>query len=306
MDWLLPTAVLERLLDEFASLLVDCLDVLIGAITHTLLITPDVTALPQVRALTGRAVWVVDIVFVLFFLAVGVLTMIAGGDERSRYTVKDLLPRCVVGFVAAHFSQLISGRMIDLANGLTRALTVQDLDHGSTLRAMRNNIISARTGVGALLFVVCMVTILCLLAATACSAIVRFAVALVLTAFAPLALACHALPQTEAVARLWWRSFLAVLAVPVLQGFVLFAAQWMLLDPAHVLPLLGMPVEPGGVLNLFIVMVLLWTCVKVPSLVRRYASDGSRGGNVLGAVVRVAVVQQVSRAVPGIGRAVLR
>jgi hypothetical protein len=52
-----------------------------------------------------------------------------------------------------------------------------------------------------LLFVVCAATSVVLLAATACSVIDRFALALVLTCIASLALACHALPQTGPAAR---------------------------------------------------------------------------------------------------------
>ena len=70
------------------------------------------------------------------------------------------------------------------------------------------------------------------------------------------------------------------------------------------LPLLGLPAEPGGVLNLFVVMVLLWTTVRVPGLMRRLVTAGGRNTNVLGAVVRVVVVQQLGRAVPGLGRGV--
>ncbi|WP_430788231.1 conjugal transfer protein TrbL family protein [Actinoplanes sp. G11-F43] len=293
---------LDGILDWFAELLLDSLNTMIAVITDVLLITPNVTGLPQVQALTGRAVWIVDTVFVLVFLAAGVLTMTNQGDERSRYTVKDLIPRCVVGFITAHFSQLIAGQMIDLANALTGALTEQNWDSDGAFQAMRTHVTTAGE-TGGILFLVCVSIILFLMAATGCSAIVRFAVALVLTAGAPIALACHALPQTDPVARLWWRSFVGVLAVPILQGFVLFAAQWMLLDPQAMLPLLGLPVEPGSVFNLFVVMVLLWTCVRVPGLVRRYATEGGRGSNFLGAVVRVVVVQQISRALPGIGRA---
>jgi hypothetical protein len=301
MGWLDPMSWLDGILDWFAELLLDSLNTMIAVITDVLLITPNVTALPQVQALTGRAVLIVDTVFVLVFLAAGVLTMTNQGDERSRYTVKDLIPRCVVGFIAAHFSQLIAGQMIDLANALTGALTEQNWDQDGAFQAMRTHITTAGE-TGGILFLVCVSIILFLMAATGCSAIVRFAIALVLTAGAPIALACHALPQTDPVARLWWRSFAGVLAVPVLQGFVLFAAQWMLLDPAAMMPLLGLPVEPGSVFNLFVVMVLLWTCVRVPGLVRRYATEGGRGNNFLGAVVRVVIVQQISRALPGIGR----
>jgi hypothetical protein len=166
---------------------------------------------------------------------------------------------------------------------------------------------AARDQTAALLFIVCLAIIVVLLAATACSVIVRFAVALVLTAVAPIALACHALPQTDPVARLWWRSYLTMLAVPVAQAFVLFAGQWMMLDTRNMLPVLGLPFEPGGVINLFVVMVLLWTTVKVPGLMRKLATSGGRSGNMLGAVVRVVVVQQLTRGlrIPGV-RAVTR
>jgi hypothetical protein len=276
MTWLL-----NQILDWFADLLLDCLNAMIAAITHALLITPDVTALPQVRALTGRSIWVVDTVFVLAFVAAGALTMAAGGDERARYTAKDLLPRCIVGFVTAHFSQLVAGKLIELANASTAALTAQDLNGDGALNAVTTNIAAARDKTAALLFIVCLAIIVFLLAATACSVIVRFAVALVLTAVAPIALACHALPQTDPVARLWWRSYLTLLAVPVVQAFVLLAGQWMLLDTANMLPVLGLPIEPGGVINLFVVMVLLWTTVKVPGLMRRLATSGGGRPNFL-------------------------
>jgi hypothetical protein len=298
---------LNQILDWFAGLLLDGLTGLIAAMTHVLLLTPDVTSLPQVQALTGRSVAIVDTVFVLVFVAAGALTMIAGGDERTRYTVKDLLPRCVVGFVAAHFSQLHAGNMVELANAVTTEMTDQDFHHDSALQAIKNDLVAAKDQTGGLLFVVCLAIILVLLAATGFSVIVRFAVALVLTAAAPLALACHALPHTDSVARLWWRAYLGMLAVPLAQALVLFAGQWMLLDPHAMLPALGLPTDPGGVLNLFVVMVLLWTTVRVPGLMRRYVTSGGRNGTVVGAVVRVVVVQQLTRGlrIPGV-RAVPR
>jgi hypothetical protein len=296
---------LNQILDWFAGLLLDCLNGLISAITHALLITPDVTTLPQVQALTGRSIWVVDTVFVLAFVAAGALTMLAGGDERARYTAKDLLPRCVVGFVAAHFSHLIAGKLIELANAFTEALTAQDFNGDGALNAIKTDLAAARDQTAALLFIVCVAIIVFLLAATACSVIVRFAVALVLTAAAPIALACHALPQTDPVARMWWRSYLTMLAIPVAQAFVLFAGQWMLLDTRNMLPVLGLPMEPGGVMNLFVVMVLLWTTVKVPGLMRKFATSGGGRPNFLGMIVRVVVVQQLTRGlrIPGAGRA---
>ncbi|MBQ0905456.1 conjugal transfer protein TrbL family protein [Micromonospora sp. U21] len=299
MGWLL-----DQILDWLAAAILACLDALIGVISSALLVTPDVTALPQVQALTGRSVLVVDTVFVLAFVAAGVLTMIAGGSEGSRYTVKDLIPRLIVGFVAAHFSQLWCGMLINLANALTAALTADEGDSDGALRAIKAHIAAGQDKTAVLLFVVCVAIIAVLLASTAFSVIVRFAVVLVLTAFAPLALACHALPQTDPIARLWWKSYVGILAVPVVQGFTLYAGQWMLTDPEHLLPVLGLPVDPGGVINLFVVMVMLWTTLRVPALMRRFAftSGGGGGANMLGAAVRVIVVQQVTRSIPGLGR----
>jgi hypothetical protein len=39
--------------------------------------------------------------------------------------------------------------------------------------------------------------------------------------------------------------------------------------------------------------------IAPPGLVRRYASQGGRGQNFLGAVVRVVIVQQITRNLPG-------
>lgn len=294
---------LNGIVNWFADAILNVFNTLISAITGALLRTPDVTALPQVQALTGRSIAVVDAVFVLVFVAAGALTMTAGGNERARYGVKDLLPRCVVGFVAAHFSQLIAGKLIELANALTAALTDPTTGADGGLAGIKTQLAGARDNLGGLLFIVCAAIIVLLLASTSISVIVRFAIALVLTTIAPIALAMHALPQTDPLARMWWRAYAGVLAIPVVQGMFLAAGQWMLLDTSHMMPLLGLPVEPGGVLNLFVVMVLLWSATKVPGWMRRLVTaPGARNTNVVGAALRIVVVQQISRVIPGIGR----
>ena len=302
MDWLLNGIVKALTVGILASL-----DSVIGVITSALLITPDVTVLPQVKALSGRSVLIVDLVFVLFFLAAGVLTMLVGGDERARYTAKDLAPRCVVGFIAAHFSQVFAGLLIGAANGLTGAVTSKDLGGGelsaNPMTAIKTHLTGAQSDVAAMLFMICLAIIVVLLAMTGISLITRFAVILVLTSAAPLALACHALPQTDPIARLWWRTYLGTLAVPIVQGFFLYAGQWMLTDTATLLPVFGFPVDPGGTLNLFIIMVILITCVKVPGMMSRLVAAGGHSPNFLSTVLRVVVVQQLARAVPGLGKA---
>ncbi len=294
---------LDEINKWIAAAILNCFDALFGVITQALLVSPDVTVLPQVQALSGRSVWVVDTVFVLAFVAAGVLATTTGGDERLRYTAKDLAPRLVVGFIAAHFSQLFIGQAVGLANGLVAGLTPGDTNRPGALEAMKAHVHAASDKTVPMLFAVIAAIITVLLATTTMSMLVRFAVLLVLAAAAPLALACHALPQTDPLARLWWRAFAGCLAIPVLQAFTLQAGQWMLEDPAHLLPELGLPMDPGAIVNMFIVIVLLWTTVKIPGLVRRYVTQGGRNPNFLGMIIRVVVVQQLTR---GLGRGVGR
>jgi len=305
MDW-----VLNKIMEWLVGAVLGVFNTIISMIEHGLLISPDVTGLPQIQALTGTSTWVVDTCFVLVFLAAGALIMVTGGDERSRYTVKDLAPRMVVGFICAHFSTLLVGQAIGLANGLTAGLTSDRVDHTGAMAAIRNQVQAAGASpANALLVVILIAIIAVLLAMTTFGLMVRFGVLLVLAAIAPIALACHALPQTDPVARLWWRSFGGCLLTPALQAFTLQAGATMLLDPNAALPTLGIPNDPLAMANLFVVLVLLWTTVKIPGLVRQYVIQGGRGNNFLGMIVRVVLVQQIGRSIGlsrGAARAVTR
>jgi hypothetical protein len=274
------------------------------AIIHNLfLVSPDLTGLPQFQALTGRSVGIVDAVFVLFFLAAGIITMISGGGERARYTVKDLIPRCVVGFIAAHFSNVLVHNCTVLANGITAAIVPGNTDDGTA--ALEKNITQMQTDFPTdALMVVLLVVVCVLFVAVEFQALARIMALMVLTAIAPLALAMHALPQTDPAARMWWRSFASCLTIPMLQAVLLTAGQWVLLDPKTQFGLIGLPVEPGITLNLFIVIVLLGATVKIPKMMRKWAGQTSGGGGSLASVVRVLIVGAATKAIPGAGKLV--
>jgi len=172
MGWLI-----DQIMDWLVKTILSILDGVLSLISEALLVTPDVTGLPQVQALTGRSIWIVDTIFVLAFIAAGTLTMLAGGDERSRYTVKDLMPRLVVGFIAAHFSQLLCSTLVEAANGLTDALAV-NVNHDSALGAVKNHLHAAADKTVPLLFAILATIIIVLIMSTAFSMIVRFAVLL--------------------------------------------------------------------------------------------------------------------------------
>jgi len=305
MSW-----VLDKIMEWLLEAVLGIFNAIIGMIEHGLLISPDVTGLPQVQALTGKSTWIVDTCFVLVFVAAGALIMVTGGDERSRYTLKDLAPRMVVGFISAHFSTLLVSQAIGLANGLTAGLTADRVDHNGAMASIRSQVVAAAGNPAHAMLVVILIGIIAvLLAMTTFGLVVRFGVLLILAAIAPVALACHALPQTDPVARLWWRSLWGCLLTPVLQAFTLQAGATMLLDPNSTLPTLGLPADPLAMANLFIVLVLLWITVKIPGLVRQYVTR-SQGSRLASQIVRVVIIQQGMRALGlrggGGGRTVAR
>jgi hypothetical protein len=287
---------LNPIMKWVVGLIVDAFDGIFTTVKSLLTSTPDVTVLPQVQTLTGRSTSLVDAVFVLAFVAAGVLTMTAGSSEPARYTAKQLLPRMVVAFVAAHFSTLVASRLIDLVDAAATSLGGDRPDRLGAFTAISTELDDRGAGIAPLLFAVLAAIITFLFAAVAFSYLGRFAVLILLTAAAPLALACHALPQTDGAARMWWRALFGCLAIPLAQTVTLQAGETILLDPHTMATLFGAPAS--GVLQLLIVIALLWVTVKIPGMVRRYVlrSPGSSIGTHL---IRVLVVGTGARIVGG-------
>jgi hypothetical protein len=293
MTWLL-----NKIMSWMTGLITGSFTGVFNAVKTMLVSTPDVTTLPQVQALTGRAASILDIVFVLAFIAAGALTMAAGGSERVRYTAKDLLPRLVVAFVAAHFSSLFTSRMISVADGVATGLAAGSPGRLGAFTAIASELSDGSQGAGVppLLFAVLAGMITFLFAAVAFTFITRLGVLIVLAIAAPLALACHALPQTDPVARLWWRSVAGCLTIPLLQVLTLQAGETVLLDPRSAGSLFGRP--GGGILSLLVTIVLLWMTMKVPGLVRRYLMH-TGGSSAAAQFLRVVIIGQGSRLVTG-------
>jgi hypothetical protein len=266
-------------------------------LSATLLANPDVTTLPQVATLAGRTLVVANGCYVLVILAAGALVM-TRDTVQIRYGLGDLAPRLVIGLVAANLATPLCRGLIELANALTGALTDgpvagpgADRQMTATVAAALNDIV----GPARLLVVVIAVLVVVLTAMLVATALVRIGVLVVLAALAPLALACHGLPQLDGVARLWWRSMLATLATVTLQSFALHAGLSVFLSPGANLPSLGLPGDLVPIINLFIVTCLLWATVKIPSLLARYATH--TGGRTPGAfLVRGLVIQSLLRA----------
>jgi len=294
-DWLM-----DNVISWLAKAVLACFKAIWDLLAQTAFTTPDVTTLPQVTAFSGRSLMVVNAAFVLAIIAAGV-TVMTHETLQIRYGIGDLLPRLVVGFVAANFATPICKNLIQLANALTQALTGDGIDSKDSFAHIQRVVVSALgSDEQAFLLVIIGLIIAVLTAMLLVVFLIRVAVLVVLVGVAPAALACHALPYTDAVARLWWRAMLVCLGTVMLQALTLHTALTIFLDPNANKPLLGIPNDPNGTLNLFIVACLLWATVKIPSLLRRYASGGGGSSNMVGAFLRVVVVQQLTR---GLGTA---
>ena len=92
---------------------------------------------------------------------------------------------------------------------------------------------------------------------------------LVLAGTAPVALMCHSLPFTEAIARLCWRSLAGCLAVQVLQAVTLHLSVDTLLSSDATLSQLRLPHDPTGLFNLLIACYLLWLVIRIPTWAAR-------------------------------------
>lgn len=299
-DWLADNMI-DRVLDWFAETILAALRQLWGLLSGTIFVSPDVTQLPQVTAFADTSLNIVNASYVLAFLWVAILVL--GRDTiQSRSGPGELIPRLIIGLVAANFATPICSTLIEVANALTGALTGQDITAPESMRHLRDTTISSlgsQNGapVGFLLLLIGLL-IAILVAALVVQWIVRLGLLVVAVGIAPIALALHGTAQTEAVAKLWWRTVLGALGTVVMQATALHTTLSIFLDPDANFARLGVPGDPGVAMNLLIVMCMLWGIVKIPGLMRRWVTQSRP--SAAGMILRVVLVQQLTH---GISRA---
>jgi hypothetical protein len=183
--------------------------------------TPAVDAIPQIADTWALVRNVADGLFLVAFCAVGVMVMAAGGYD-SRYTAKVLVPRVVLAAIMANASLTICGALIQLDNALVTSLLGPA--PGPAMFAPLGALI-ARDGTATQLVGIAVAVAAAVLALLLVAVYVGRGLVLVLLAcLAPIALASYALPQTDDLARLWWRAFTALLFVQVVQAALVAVA----------------------------------------------------------------------------------
>ena len=261
--WDVPGQIEKAIDTWFGNLVKSALEPVLRLIGNTLLASPDVSDGRIAQVWTGVLI-TANSLYVLLVLAGAVIVM---GHEtvQTRYSVKDIAPRLVLGAIASNASLWAIEQSVSLGNALAAALMNGMLNAegvGSRLTSLIVGKIFLPSGITQLFLVLLggAVAVMGIVLLVTC--LIRAAILLTLTAGAPLALACHALPQTDPLARLWWRAIIGCLATQVAQALVLITCAQVFFDP-NADNLLGLP-SGGGLVDLLLALVLLFVLIKIP------------------------------------------
>jgi hypothetical protein len=276
-------------IDSWLSGLVSsALNPVLDLLGRTVLATPDITAIPRVRELWTGSVIAADTVFVLFVLAGGVLVM-TRESLQTRYSLKEVVPRIVVGFVTANLSLEVASRGIEFANAFTIAVVGPGLDPEAAGDRMAQLLVGSVQDQGSFLSLMGLVAVV-LAVVLLGTYLVRVVLVVLLVVAAPLMLVFHALPATEAVAYLWWKAMAACLGVQLAQGVGLLVALRLFFTPDGA-GVLGLPADSSGVVNLLVAVVLFYLLARIPVWAARMVFTSHRRSTLLGIAKSVVIVK---------------
>jgi hypothetical protein len=289
----------------FADLVSSAVNPMFALIGQTLLSTPQVGGIGEVRSIWGACDGIANAAYVLLVLAGGIIVM-SHQTVQTSYSFKEIAPRVVTGFIAANLSLDLAGRAISLADGLSAAIAGQGLDPaaaGQMLRSILYRVLSQ----GPVFFVLLAAFVVVLVIVLAVIFVARLMLTILLVAMAPLCLACHALPQTECIARWWWRALAALLAIQAGQAlFLILSARVFFTDGWTSLIALG---DAGTALDAIQLICVLYILIRIPFWIGRMVWPGG-GRSPLKTAARAAIGATalayggpaLSRAVPALGR----
>jgi hypothetical protein len=272
----------------------------------TLLTTPDLDSpsMTRVRSLWSASEVIADTSFVVLVVIGGMLLM-AGHAIAPGTASKDIVLRLLLAFIAANCSMLIVEQAIKVANGLARAF----VDYGSAhadphgaAQVIKGFLIGNIATVGMLSGLVTLVAVVLALL-VAGGYIMRVTVTMLLVIAAPLALVFHALPQTDGLARMWWRAITGMLAIQVIQSLVFAAAVDVLsAKDGDKVPIVGIAGQKG-IVDLLLVVCLLYILARVPSWVSKAVWRGAFGRSPVSSAARflfsVLVLRRITGALTG-------
>ncbi|MGW0252173.1 hypothetical protein ACWDYH_36665 [Nocardia goodfellowii] len=270
----------ENAIDGFFRRIVEsALNPLLELLSQTLLTTPEPGQIPQIGVLWDQSWQIVTALYVLVVMAAGVLLMMRE-TLQTQWSIRELAPRLVVGFAAGGLSMTIATVAISFANALAQAFAGEGVDSASAADALTELAVTGpQSQTFALLLGLALVVMLVVLLI---SYIVRVTITILLIVAAPLALMCHALPGIDGVARWWWRSFAACLAIQVVQSLTLVTVLRVLLTPG------GWRIfgpDANEIVNMTVALALMFVLIKTPFWLLSVLKIG-QGRSFVGSIAR--------------------
>ncbi|MEX3102602.1 MULTISPECIES: hypothetical protein [unclassified Streptomyces] len=272
----------------FKTVVQSALNPLLDLLSDTLLTTPDPASLPRVGQLWNSSWQTALACYALLVTLAGIVVM-SHESVQTRHSAKEIAPRIPLAFLAAALSLFLAGKAVDLANALSRAALSGGADADTAGPALRDFVLASfNSGEGSVFLILMWLAVVVVLVALLVTFVVRVALTIILVAGAPLALICHVLPQTDAVARWWWRAFGGVLAIQVAQSLALITGVRVFLTPGGFGRdgLFGL--HDNGLVNVLVTLALLYIVFKIPFWILgsvRLSSGHSLAGSVARAYV---------------------
>lgn len=264
----------------FFTVVSSALDPLLQLLSTTLLATPDPATLPRVGQLWTSSWQITLTVYGLVVMAAGLLVM-SYQTLQSRWSLREVAPGLVIGMVAAGLSFPLVTQAVRAANALSTAVAGSGVDPDSAGQALRQ-VASATIGTGGIFGLLLALVLVVLVVMLLAGYVIRVAITIVLIVAAPVALMCHALPVTEPIARWWWRSMGACLAIQVVQSVTLITATRVFLTSGDWHLLGG---SKSGLVDLIVSIALVGVLVKIPFWMLSAMRIG-QGHSMAGRIVR--------------------
>ncbi len=274
--WDVPGRVRYGITSWFRGLVEDALNPMLELIGKTVLATPQIAGQDRVGDLWLISLGIADGLLILFVLAGAALVM-THETLHTRYALKEILPRIALAAILVNASLSLSGQMIAVANALSAGFLAGGVNPGQASLQLKHFILGAIAGSG--IFVILLGLVAAALAVFLFILyVVRAALILILVAGAPLMLLTQALPQTDGLARLWWRGMTAALGVQVAQALVLATSMRVFFSSGG-REALGLSVT-GNLIDLLVCLCLFWILIKIPFWAKDLAFSSGRSGAV--------------------------
>ncbi|WP_344287691.1 hypothetical protein [Streptomyces synnematoformans] len=241
-------------------------------LADTLLATPDVTKHADIKRLWTATLGITAGIYVLFVTAGGI-TVMGYETVQTRYALQQILPRLLLGMVAAAISLTVMGKAISLSNALAHAIMATGMSDAGQGMVEQVLPFALFGGAGLKLYLLILaIVMIALVLAVLIGFLVRVAVMALLAVAAPLMLACHAHPLTDPVARLWWRALGGCLVIQIAQSMTFVLALKLFFAPGA--RTLGIP-KSDQLGTMLAGVALFWVLFKIPGWTLRVVLRGS-------------------------------